>query len=372
MACLVRGALSPRFAPDLIGNLTGGHLLASDPTHLYDVEAQHTWQRELTGSPGFLDVYVSPPPTALLFWPLAALPLRVAEVVFTLLSLGAFITAVGLARPLLTPRSFALGLVAFAGAEPVAETILCGQTSGISLLLWMAGVRLALARRDFAAGAVLGLGLLKPQLFIVVPLVLLVLRRWRGLAGFAASGGALVTLGALAAGLRSYVAWVKLLRGPGYAAVKAANMFHMASIEATMRGILPPSVGALPIVIHAALATVLVAVLVALARRGLDAHTWAAAVLATLIVAPHLIVYDVVLLAVPITLLADELRQDRKARLALLVAYVLAWTMPFLRTIQDTHWPSRVLVTPLLPFPILALLAFTYRADRATSGSTGR
>jgi hypothetical protein len=369
-ACWARASAAPRFAPDLIGNLTGGHLLATDSAHLYDPDAQHAWQTSLTHHPTFFDLYVSPPHTALLFRPLAALPLGWACAAFTALSLAAFAFALVLARPL-APREelFAFAVLAFAASEPFAETIVMGQTSALSLLVWVAGIRLALARRDFAAGAVFGLGLFKPQLFVVVPLVLLATKRRRALAGFATSAAVLVSLGVIAAGSRSYVAWIELLESPSYLVVRAANQFHMCSVEAMMRGLLPPEGSAvLPIAAHVVVSVVVVGLLLDAARRKTsnEAGVWAMAVLVTLVAAPHVIIYDLVLLFIP----AIAMSMTRASRIALASLFVLAWVTPVLGpALQGATWPLRALAAPLLAIPLLVL---TRRAGRASFGSTDR
>lgn len=92
---------------------------------------------------------------------------------------------------------------------PAISLIINGQDSAVTLLILVASLRLLLARRDTAAGAILGLGgAFKPPLFLLMPLLLLFQRRWRALGmWFAVCGGlaavSVVLLGP--GGVRTYI-----------------------------------------------------------------------------------------------------------------------------------------------------------------------
>jgi len=321
VACVVRASMSARLGPDLIGNLTGGHFALHDVARMYDRDAQHAYEIGVTESPLFLDLYISPPHTALFFAPLSALPFRFALALFTALSCVAFVIALGKARGLAPDdRTFATFALAFAASEPFAETIIIGQTSGFMLLVWVFGIGLALGKRDVAAGIILGLGAFKPQLFLLVPVVLVARGRWRMLGAFCATGAALVAIGVLACGPHAYVAWIGLLRSQPYADVREANMFHMCSIEALLHGL--PFAG----VVHALVAVAAIAMLFVFARKTDDEpRAWSAAILVTLFATPHLIVYDAVLFIVPALVLAPEAAKNRATRVALVATFGLAW-----------------------------------------------
>jgi hypothetical protein len=356
-ACWVRGFPSG-FLPDLVANLAGGHLVAVDPAHLYDVEAQRAWENSVTGAPQFLDLFISPPYVAVVFRPLAELPLGAACIVWAIASIVAFVGAFVLARPLADDaRIYAFVVIAFAASEPIAETLLSGQTSAVSLLIWIAGVRLVLAKRDFVAGLVLGLGLLKPQLFVLVPIVFAAQRRWRGVAGFSLMALVWLAIGAIAAGPHAYVDWIAILRTRTYLeSIRAAHSFQMCSVEAMLRGLLPGSLGAIALPAQALAAVGLTIALFAAAKRMQDARIWAAAILATTVAAPHLVVYDLALLALPAIVMAPRLADHRAARLAFLAAFVLPWAGPILETIaRHASWPRSALAAPLLAIPLVVL-----------------
>src|SRR5258708_25288545 len=68
------------------------------------------------------------------------------------------------------------------------------------LLVVIACWRLAESGRPYLAGAILGLSVLKPQLIIAVPFVLLLSGRWRVTAGWAVTSGALAIASLLVIG----------------------------------------------------------------------------------------------------------------------------------------------------------------------------
>src|SRR5260221_9496097 len=122
--------MAARLGPDLSGTVRGGHFALHDVGRMYAREAQHAFELGITRSELFLDLFISPPHTALLFAPLSALPFGVALVVFSTLSLLAFGAALAKARAFAPDlRTFAMFALAFAASEPFAETMIIGQTS---------------------------------------------------------------------------------------------------------------------------------------------------------------------------------------------------------------------------------------------------
>ncbi len=105
-----------------------------------------------------------------------------------------------------------------------------GQFTGLALLALAAGWRLFEQKRDWAAGAVLAAGVIKPELAALPCLVMLVLalrgRRWKWLGGFAAAQAVLLGASVLAAGwwlpgwldaLRRYAAYAQPAWAPATA-----------------------------------------------------------------------------------------------------------------------------------------------------------
>jgi len=179
---------------------TGGALAVSDPAHLYDIRVQDAQQRRITGGEvlvardeeGLLP-FDMPPWVALLNAPFAALGTDLGGRLWILAGLVALAAGFFL---LATPGRRIDSLPALA-AVPTALAVVNAQTDGLVVL--GIGAAWAMWNRDqpLAAGAALGLCLVKPQLVLPLGTALLVTRSWRVLAGWAGAGAALAALSAL-------------------------------------------------------------------------------------------------------------------------------------------------------------------------------
>jgi hypothetical protein len=146
-------------------------------------------------------VHLLPATLVLLFGPLAALPEPVARAVFFLGNQCLWLAAAGLLIWALAPRRerlawYAGALVFGAAYWPWQESIRFGQQDGLIVLLFVASLAAAAARRDATAGVALGVALVVKPLSIWLPLVYLLHGRWKTLlvAGIAAAGLAAITL----------------------------------------------------------------------------------------------------------------------------------------------------------------------------------
>lgn len=357
---------------DFLARYTAGRfVLDGAASRLYEVGAQEAFQQEVAAAGDFLSLFVSPPFSALLWVPLAALPYAPAALLWLACSVGLLAVAATLARPLVPRlgRHWALALVVAAGAQPTLELLGSGQDSGLALLLWVGGVRLALARRDAAAGALFALGLFKPQLFFLAPLVLLCLGRWRALAGWAATAAALVLAGLAVGGPAGLVAWLELLRSPLYqSAAQGAQAWKMYSLSALARSLAPPPLGGAAEAVGLAVGLALVGgcALVARRARGHDAPReallWGLAALTTVLAAPHVLVYDLVFLFPAVVTLLDR-ANSRRARLALVALALLSWSSLIRNgAFGMLPWPGGALGASWGALPLLALWLACRRA----------
>jgi len=175
--------------------------LARGWSHLYELRLQ---QEQLDAIGSHITVaqlarYVSPPPLAWLVTPLTLLPYQVAYWLWSTLLVGALVLAWHLAAPG-AGRARVIFLVAAIGWLPIVYGLQLGQPA----LLVAAGVAAcyALLRRgrDVEAGAVLGVLVVKPQLALLVPVVLLASGRWRAFASSVVMLAALTVASLLALG----------------------------------------------------------------------------------------------------------------------------------------------------------------------------
>src|SRR5437773_83426 len=184
---------------DGFGHVIGSDLLAqrvaSQMTRdghgdrLYDFDLQARYEQAAVSPetiPG-LDPFVTPPYTALVYWPLMLLRHDVAFAVWSVLGVGFLITSLWwLGRDYTwvrrwLPTILLLSLSFF----PVIEGMMAGSNQMVTFVL-LTAVFLSLKRgHDGAAGVFLGLQLFKPQLAIATLVVLIFKRRWNALLGFA-------------------------------------------------------------------------------------------------------------------------------------------------------------------------------------------
>jgi alpha-1,2-mannosyltransferase len=218
--------------------------------------------------------FVSPPPVAWLVSPLTLLPLVPAFWIFAGLSAVAFGAAGWLVAPERGIGKVALFLTA-ACVYPVLIAIQTGQVTlliaAATLLAWW----LAARGRDVAAGLVLVLLVLKPQVAILVPVCLLLAGRRRLFVTWLA-GAAVLTLASVAS-----------LGGQGLDQLRAdlsLEQGQTANLAWTLAGL----IGAGPLTVGVGLVGggIALSAAYALRRRGLEV-VMVAGILGTLLAAPY-------------------------------------------------------------------------------------
>jgi hypothetical protein len=154
-------------------------------THIYALDLQHQLFAQLRPSAAFNDGerFLSPPPAAWLLVPLTAIGAAGAVYVWLAASLMALVATWWIAAG--GSRIRVLWLIFALAWYPVQYSISLAQPDVIVLLAAIACWKLAEKNRPYLAGVVLGVSVLKPQLVLALPLVLLVAGRWRIAAAWA-------------------------------------------------------------------------------------------------------------------------------------------------------------------------------------------
>lgn len=286
-----------------------------------------------------------PPSFQLVMAPLAALPYTAAWLVW---SLGTFGLYALMARRLLPLKDAWILLL----APAAAINLLVGQNGILTCVLIGAGV-LALERRPFVGGLLLGLLSYKPHFAVLAPLLLLVTRQWRALAG-AVVGGAALALASL--GLFGEAAWIGFINKtlhPTVFSSSSSDWRNIPSLQILARSLGLPSLAASALHWACTAAAVMASAWVWL--RSQDARARLAVLAAaSLLVTPYLRIYDLTLLALPIAILAaeDEVSIAERAVLA------IAWLLPLYLLFAQ----PRVQVGPLASLAVMGLA--TWRALR--------
>jgi hypothetical protein len=184
-----RDAQGDVLGPDFPAFYTAGWMLRhGEADKLYDSARQREIQQTFLPGMKGVSAYINPPHYALLMQPLSTLPYSTAFALWTLFSLSCFVASIGLLRtilPELQTQSGNLLLALAFGFAPVYYAISAGQNTGFTLLLHSAILVALVKKRDFVAGVLIAVGLLKPQLFLPLLPLLLIARRPKALAAFA-------------------------------------------------------------------------------------------------------------------------------------------------------------------------------------------
>ena len=293
---------------DYVSFATGSRILASGSRCLYCLGTQADAQASVLGyrpgpsATGFPHIYANLPLAAWLLRPVAALPLWTGMAVFLLAAAVAMLAGARLLETLL-PRSLpgswrALLVVTTVASLPAAMTLVLGQWGGFTLLAAVGALWALQRERPLAAGLLISVLLVKPQLVWLLLPLLLVASRWRIAAGFAIGVALWVGTGLLLIGPGQLVQMVSLVR-----ARQSAESIYTAGLPALMGRLGAGGVFAAAVVLTGAL--LLIAWLYrARLRSATPAVTVSLGICASVLCSPHVFSDDLLILAVPVAVLA--------------------------------------------------------------------
>jgi hypothetical protein len=202
-------------------------------SHIYDFDLQRTASAGI-GPIDSVHLFVNPPPTAWIAAPLTGLPVSTGYLIWTLISLAAFVAAWWLVCPGSRLARVTVLLVSLA-LWPVHYQFWLGQWVAVTLALLALSWWLLERDRWWAAGSVLALTfLLKPQDVLLVPVALLVSGRWKPVAACVVTGAVLAALSAASLGSAGIASWlhdIDLIRtDPQSATVTYSFLVKQASL----------------------------------------------------------------------------------------------------------------------------------------------
>ncbi|MEP6753394.1 MAG: glycosyltransferase family 87 protein [Candidatus Dormiibacterota bacterium] len=181
---------------------------------IYDLETLRALSSSFPAGQNYINPalpFINPPVFAWLIAPLTALPLPVAYVIWSVVSLSALVCAWHVAAPYSGLRKIAL-LAASLALWPVLDAFYFGQPTLVMLGLLATTWWLCSKDRPLAAGAALALATaLKPHTVILVPLALAISGRYRPVLSWAAVGSLLAIACVIALGPSGLNSWLQTL-----------------------------------------------------------------------------------------------------------------------------------------------------------------
>ena len=256
----------------------------------------------------YLPLY--PPQTSILFAPLAHLSYEHALAVWWMMSaILYFLCCYWIWRTCPNLRSHAMTVAIVAAAFPAFfHLIAWGQTSALALACFTGAYLSLRSRHEFVAGIALGCLAFKPQLALAAVVIFISAGCWKILLGAALSGLTQFLAGVLYYGSQGFRDWLWMLGNLRSALPFLEPKIYQTYCLRTFWAMLLP-IPRLAFILYVLSAAALLGITIFLWRRSSTPLSvrFSALLLTTVLVAPHLTVYDLVILAPAFLLLSDWL-----------------------------------------------------------------
>lgn len=278
---------------------------------LYDMNAQAAVAASrVPDATGIRYLPLYPPQVSLLFAPLAHLSYGWALAswwIATCLVYGVCCHSVWRACPNLREYGATVALLAVA-FPAFFHLIAWGQTSALALACFTALFFLLRSRRELVAGLVVGCLIFKPQLGLAAAFIFLATGAWKIVAGAMMSAAAQLLCGILYYGMGPLAEWLRTMAGVGHVLPWLEPRPYQNHCLRTFWAMIVPW-PQVSLALYLLSAGVVLGGTIAVWRRAGQPWSlrYSALLLATVLVSPHLTVYDLVVLAPAFLLLADWL-----------------------------------------------------------------
>jgi hypothetical protein len=331
---------------------------------LYDMGGQAALAAQrIPAATGVRYLPLYPPQVSMFFAPFAYLPY--AQALFLWWAISALIygeCCYGIWRvcPRLRGNGATVALLALA-FPGFFHLIAWGQTSALALACFTIALLCFRKQYQFAAGISLGLLVFKPQLAVAAVIVFLSLRSWQVVAGAVVSAIVEVAAGVLYYGLGPLLNWFRALRHVRDMTSALEPRPYQTHCLRTLWSMLIPW-SSIWFVLYAVSAIVVLAWTIQVWKRS---ESWelrfSALLLATVLVSPHLTVYDLVILVPGLLLLSDWLLNQRQTRSTanIEILLYLVYILPLVGFLSRwTHLQLSVLAMTALAYRIWGVVRF--------------
>lgn len=299
-----------------------------------------------------------PPSYLLLMWPLGLMPYSLSLAMFLIVTLIVYLHAVSVTAGRVE-ANFALFLVPF-----ICANIIYAQNGFIigALILYGLGLRNS---RPWLAGLAIGLLTIKPQLGLILPLLLLYERRWIVILSASVTAAALVLISSVLFGIEAWTGYItETIPYQAYVMRDLGGSFlHLLlSLYGALR--LEGVDADLALSIHIGFAVLVLAayVLSLFLAPDKDARSLCL-VIASLLITPYSLSYDLGALSALTALWAWRLRSPTSAMGARQLLFYLIAMLPLLQWSLAAN--LGISLTPILLSIGLGLLLFQFRTRRS-------
>jgi hypothetical protein len=327
---------------DFVNMWTGAHAVVRGAIdRLFELNSYQAFQAEVFGFRILPHNWSYPPHLLPFLVPLALLPYAAALIVWSAVGLALYLFACarGASR---------LEVIALALAPASVINLLTGQNGFFTAALLWSGFVL-LDRRPIVAGIAFGFLSLKPQVALLLPLILLLDRRWVTIAAAAATAACLIAFAALAFGVEPFIAFVTKAM-PYQAALFAGSPYELFGTRMIPTAFMNARLAGADIttawMLQVPVSLFGIALVVWTARRTDEPLLrYAGLVTGTFLASPYLLVYDMTMFG-PVILGLWPRVKDRLPAQALIGAL---WSLPAV---------GLVLAMAGIPISALVIVAF--------------
>jgi alpha-1,2-mannosyltransferase len=344
---------------------------------LYDINAQVALAVErVPEAAGIRYLPLYPPQVSIWFAPLAHLSYGWALLVWWCCSAMVYgICCYSVWRTCPNLRDQGGSVVLLAVAFPAFfHLIAWGQTSAAVLACFTLMFFLLRDRREFLAGLVLGCLIFKPQLGLGAAILFVLIGAWKTVLGAALSAAGQLSVGVLYYGIEPVRQWIRILWNVrAVMPLLEPKLYHTHSLR-TFWSMLIPWPG-LSVVLYIVSAAVVLGLTTACWKQSQGvplALRYSALLFTSVLVAPHLTVYDLVILAPAFILMPDWLiSQPLTASISglgtlLYLTYMLPLVGPFAR------WTHVQLSVVAMTATVYLIWQIGRTASATTSAATTR
>jgi len=330
------------FGRDFLNTWLGGRsVFFGGPAPWFNYRIYNEALRQLLGIP-YPEVYWSYPPHLVLFvWPFGLLPYMAAYLAWCAIGIALYLFACSAAIPRRHLRFLAV-------APGIAVCIFFGQNGFYTSALLIGGL-LCLDRRPVLAGVLFGILTIKPQLGLLLPVMLLLERRWVTIVSAALTAAMLVTLTTMLFGWGIWIDfWQKVVPQQVWLTETSDGLlFSLVASPFFGARLVNLPMGVAWAVQYFVAALAIVAVVWTYWKRRDPALSLALLVTATFLFTPYILNYDMVIFGFVVALLRD--RNDNTMRDHWLLLAI--WSLPVTMMLSAVIW------IPLAPIVLIAFAA---------------